>query len=220
VTVCSRLVLPDMVARGRGRIVNVTSRAGVYRWPLLSAYLVSKAAVIKYTENLAQETKRYGIGVFSVHPGILPIGFGEQALTAIEEGDGPHGMMFSTPLNSPRRTTSFDLRASRLPPRELGTAPGVHVAVGGWLPGIVRAMSRPASTAVPSLRHLRGAISATDKFHAALLDDMAALGLRQRREVAAILRTVAETFAKVPDGRDTATRSGCWPTSSTPADGR
>lgn len=91
VTVCSRLVLPDMVARGRGRIVNITSRAGVYRWPLLSAYSVSKAAVVKYTENLAQETKRHGIAVFSVHPGILPIGFAEQALTAIAEGDGPHG---------------------------------------------------------------------------------------------------------------------------------
>ena len=90
-TVCSRLVLPDMVARGRGRIVNVTSRAGVYRWPLLSAYSVSKAAVVKYTENLAQETKRHGIGVFSVHPGILPIGFGEQAVEAIAQGEGPPG---------------------------------------------------------------------------------------------------------------------------------
>jgi NAD(P)-dependent dehydrogenase (short-subunit alcohol dehydrogenase family) len=89
VTICSRLVLADMVARRGGRIVNVTSRAGVYRWPLLSAYSVSKAAVVKYTENLAQETKRYGIAVFSVHPGMLPIGFGEQALVAAQ-GEGPH----------------------------------------------------------------------------------------------------------------------------------
>ena len=88
-TVCSRLVLPEMITRGRGRIVNVTSRAGVYRWPLLTAYSVSKAAVIKYTENLAQETKRHGIGVFSVHPGILPIGFGEQAVAAIAQGEDP-----------------------------------------------------------------------------------------------------------------------------------
>lgn len=82
VEVCSRLVLPDMIARRRGRIVNITSRAGVYRWPLLSAYSVSKAAVVKYVENLAQETKRYGIAIFSLHPGILPIGFGELALAA------------------------------------------------------------------------------------------------------------------------------------------
>ncbi|MGO8936167.1 MAG: hypothetical protein ACLQLO_03135 [Mycobacterium sp.] len=39
---------------------------------------------------------------------------------------------------------------------------------------------------------------------AALLDELAAPDPRQRREVAAILRSVAETFAGVPDGRDTA----------------
>ncbi|MBV9320839.1 MAG: SDR family oxidoreductase [Mycobacterium sp.] len=82
VEVCSRLVLPEMIARRRGRIVNITSRAGVYRWPLLSAYSVSKAAVVKYVENLAQETKRYGLAIFSLHPGILPIGFGELALAS------------------------------------------------------------------------------------------------------------------------------------------
>jgi hypothetical protein len=63
-----------MVARRRGRIINITSQAGVHRWPLVSAYSVSKAAVVKLTENLAHETERYGIAVFSVHPGLLPIG--------------------------------------------------------------------------------------------------------------------------------------------------
>ena len=38
----------------------------------------------------------------------------------------------------------------------------------------------------------------------ALLDDLAALDPPQRREMAAALRTVAETVAGVPDGRDTA----------------
>ena len=73
----TQLVLPSMVARRRGRIINITSQAGVHRWPLVSGYSVSKAAVTKLTENLAQETSRYGIGVFSVHPGLLPIGMSE-----------------------------------------------------------------------------------------------------------------------------------------------
>ena len=73
----TQLVLPDMVAAGRGRIINITSQAGVHRWPLASAYSVSKAAVVKLTENLALETSRHGIGVFSVHPGLLPIGISE-----------------------------------------------------------------------------------------------------------------------------------------------
>ena len=73
---CTQLVLPDMVARRRGRILNISSQAGVRRWPLVSAYSVSKAAVTKLTENLAREVSRFGIAVFSVHPGLLPLGMG------------------------------------------------------------------------------------------------------------------------------------------------
>jgi NAD(P)-dependent dehydrogenase (short-subunit alcohol dehydrogenase family) len=71
------LVLPEMVARHRGRIINMTSQAGAHRWPLVSAYSVSKAAAVKLSENLAHETVRHGISVFSVHPGLLPIGMSE-----------------------------------------------------------------------------------------------------------------------------------------------
>jgi NAD(P)-dependent dehydrogenase (short-subunit alcohol dehydrogenase family) len=74
IILCSQLVLPEMVTRGHGRIINVTSQAGVHRWPLVSAYSVSKAAVVKLTENLAHETSRHGVSIFSVHPGLLPIG--------------------------------------------------------------------------------------------------------------------------------------------------
>jgi NAD(P)-dependent dehydrogenase (short-subunit alcohol dehydrogenase family) len=42
-----------MLARRRGRIVNLTSHAGVFRWPEVSAYAVAKSAVVKLTENLA-----------------------------------------------------------------------------------------------------------------------------------------------------------------------
>jgi NAD(P)-dependent dehydrogenase (short-subunit alcohol dehydrogenase family) len=80
VFLCSRAVLPDMTARGAGRIVNITSEAGVFRWPQVSAYSVSKAAVIKFTENLAAEASRSGVRAFSVHPGLTPIGLSERAL--------------------------------------------------------------------------------------------------------------------------------------------
>jgi NAD(P)-dependent dehydrogenase (short-subunit alcohol dehydrogenase family) len=93
VTLSSRMVLPEMVTRRHGRTVNVTSQAGVFRWPLASAYSVSKAAVTKFTENLAYETRRYGISVFSVHPGILPIGLSEPALASTAPADSPQGRM-------------------------------------------------------------------------------------------------------------------------------
>jgi NAD(P)-dependent dehydrogenase (short-subunit alcohol dehydrogenase family) len=81
----ARLVLPDMVAAGRGRIINITSQAGVHRWPLVSGYSVSKAAVVKLTENLALETARHGIVVISVHPGLLPIGMAETIAVHVPE---------------------------------------------------------------------------------------------------------------------------------------
>ncbi len=71
---CSRLVLPGMVASGAGRIINITSNAGVARWPQSSAYAVSKAAMIKLTENVAVEACRSGVGIFSVDPGCSPSG--------------------------------------------------------------------------------------------------------------------------------------------------
>ena len=84
----TQLVLPEMVHRRRGRIINLTSEAGAHRWPLVSGYSVSKAAVIKLSENLAHETRRHGISVFSFHPGLLPIGM--TATVASHDDDSPH----------------------------------------------------------------------------------------------------------------------------------
>ena len=87
----ARLTLPGMVAAGRGRIINITSNAGIYRWPLMSAYATSKAALVKLTETLAEETRKYGVSVFSVDPGILPIGLGELALNSTARPDTAEG---------------------------------------------------------------------------------------------------------------------------------
>jgi NAD(P)-dependent dehydrogenase (short-subunit alcohol dehydrogenase family) len=71
-SLCTQLVLPEMVHRRRGPARwphrDISSQAGVFRWPLVSAYSVSKAAVAKLTENLARETHHHGVSVFSVHP--------------------------------------------------------------------------------------------------------------------------------------------------------
>jgi NADP-dependent 3-hydroxy acid dehydrogenase YdfG len=40
VILTSQLVLPELIERRRGRILNITSQAGAFRWPLVSAYSV------------------------------------------------------------------------------------------------------------------------------------------------------------------------------------
>jgi NAD(P)-dependent dehydrogenase (short-subunit alcohol dehydrogenase family) len=66
---CTRAVLPGMVARGRGRIINMTSVAGLQALPAGSAYCLSKAAVIRLTESLALECGDRGVCAFAIHPG-------------------------------------------------------------------------------------------------------------------------------------------------------
>jgi NAD(P)-dependent dehydrogenase (short-subunit alcohol dehydrogenase family) len=64
-------VLPLMRIRGAGRIINIASGAGLGTIPLASAYNVSKTALIRFNETLAQETADDGIRVFAIHPGTV-----------------------------------------------------------------------------------------------------------------------------------------------------
>ncbi len=66
-----RVVLPSMVARKYGRIVNVSSRTAVQPSPGTVAYGVSKAGVASLTQALAQETIDHGITVNCVMPSVI-----------------------------------------------------------------------------------------------------------------------------------------------------
>jgi NAD(P)-dependent dehydrogenase (short-subunit alcohol dehydrogenase family) len=68
---CSGAVLPGMVSRGRGRIVNVSSYVGVRPSAWTSGYAAAKAALVSFTESLAAETAEHGLAVFAVAPGFV-----------------------------------------------------------------------------------------------------------------------------------------------------
>jgi len=65
---CTRLVLPGMMARRRGRIVNVTSVGAYGLYPYFSAYCTSKAALSHMTRLLAETVKEYGLSAFALAP--------------------------------------------------------------------------------------------------------------------------------------------------------
>jgi NAD(P)-dependent dehydrogenase (short-subunit alcohol dehydrogenase family) len=81
---CARAVLPGMLTRGRGRIVNVSSGAGFAAIPMLSAYVVSKTALCRLNENLAAETRGQGVMVFAIDPGLVRTAMSESALSCGE----------------------------------------------------------------------------------------------------------------------------------------
>jgi NAD(P)-dependent dehydrogenase (short-subunit alcohol dehydrogenase family) len=67
---CTRAVLPQMLERKYGKIVNITSGAGLTGMPRCVAYGASKAAIMAFTKGIAKEVISSGINVNSVAPGV------------------------------------------------------------------------------------------------------------------------------------------------------
>ncbi|MEM9492175.1 MAG: SDR family NAD(P)-dependent oxidoreductase [Myxococcota bacterium] len=66
-----RLVLPGMRAKGRGRIINVSSVSGMMAMPTMAVYTASKVALEGATEALWYEVKPWNIKVSLVEPGFI-----------------------------------------------------------------------------------------------------------------------------------------------------
>ncbi len=86
VDLCTRL-LPGMVERGRGAILNVASTAAFQPLPGQAAYGAGKAFVLSYTQSLVGELKGSGVTATALCPGPVHTGFGERAGFAKEDAE-------------------------------------------------------------------------------------------------------------------------------------
>ena len=77
---CTKAVLSEMIRRGRGRIVNVSSIAGKIGTPQLAAYCASKWGLIGLTKATAEEVRGDGVHVFSACPGSVNTAMLEKGL--------------------------------------------------------------------------------------------------------------------------------------------
>ena len=79
---CTRTVAPDMIERQSGRIITLSSGVSRNPWPNVSAYAISKAAVNRFTENLALEAAPYNMFAFAISPGFVLTDMTEYAMSA------------------------------------------------------------------------------------------------------------------------------------------
>jgi len=73
----TRLVVPGMVKRGRGHVVNLASIAGIQTYPKGNVYCASKAAVRAISDGLKQDLTGTPIRVTAISPGLVETEFAE-----------------------------------------------------------------------------------------------------------------------------------------------
>jgi uncharacterized protein len=129
-------LLADMVARRRGRVLNVASTAGFMPGPLMAVYYATKAYVLSLTEALAEELRGTGVTATALCPGPTETGFQRRAAmqqsklvkgrtimdaTTVARA-GVDGMMSGTAVVVPGWKNKFQAAVPHVLPRRLMAA--------------------------------------------------------------------------------------------------
>jgi short-subunit dehydrogenase len=131
----TRAMLPAMIARGGGRVINVSSVSGRIPAPILGAYHASKYAVEALSDALRMELHPFGIEVVLVEPGTIRTEFASRAMTEATR-DRSIGSRYASVYE---RAATLEARFDRL--------------AGGTRP-VVRAIEKAITRRRPSARYV------------------------------------------------------------------
>jgi short-subunit dehydrogenase len=132
----TKLFLPGMIGRRRGKILNVASTAGFQPGPLMAVYYATKAYVLSFSEALANETRGTGVTVTALCPGPTITEFQKTAgledtrlfnnpfvLSAADAARaGYEGLRAGKSVVVPGIANALLVQAERLSPRRITTA--------------------------------------------------------------------------------------------------
>jgi 3-hydroxybutyrate dehydrogenase len=110
-----RLVLPAMIKRGWGRIINIASTAASVGAATSGAYCASKAAVVGLTRCVAQEGAPHGVTCNAISPGWVATDFQKKWMDRIADDEGRNGgdeVIAATVAENPQKRI--------IEPREIG----------------------------------------------------------------------------------------------------
>ena len=123
----TRALLPDMLDRHAGGVLNVASTIAFQPGPYQAVYAATKAFVLSFTEALRVETRASGVRVLALCPGPVQTGF----LTALGDDRAAHTAIYSR-LDRADRVVTAGLRALD---RDRGIAiPGTRNTLLAWGP--------------------------------------------------------------------------------------
>lgn len=120
----TRALVPEMVRRGGGAVVNVSSLASVIPIPDFAVYAATKAYVTSFSEALRLELREHRIPVLAVCPGPVSTEFGEVARRSVDSPGMPAHRSFYVPKQQvvAESLAALDRNAARV-------YPGLKVAV-------------------------------------------------------------------------------------------
>jgi NAD(P)-dependent dehydrogenase (short-subunit alcohol dehydrogenase family) len=156
---CTLAVLPGMVARGEGRIANVTSIGGKISVPWLLPYNTAKFAAVGFSEGLRAELAGTGVKVTTVVPGLMRTG---SYLAAYFKGDRPdlEYRLFAPLSATPATTVSAERAARRIvaalrrgePEVTLGLHAKLAARANGVAPALTAEVLSLVARALPEVR--------------------------------------------------------------------
>lgn len=126
----SHLVLPQMIRRGGGAILNISSLASTLAIPDFAVYAATKAYVSSFSEALRIELAEHGVRVMSLCPGPVKTEFGAVAKREGSESEMPTSPYFYVPKEQVVREGLAGLDRGRA-----RVFPGLQVAAAGLLIG-------------------------------------------------------------------------------------
>ena len=83
----SKAVIPGMIKRGKGHIINIGSSAGKEVYPKGNVYCASKHAVLAITEGMRIDLNPYGIKVSAINPGLVETEFSKVRFKGDKKAD-------------------------------------------------------------------------------------------------------------------------------------